>query len=228
VKILFLTSSMGGGGAERVAALLANAWTAHGHDITLMPTFSARGECVYRLAERVELEFLSDHCKAGANRLARLKILRRFIGALRPHVIVSFLPHVNIGALIAARGTGIPVVACERTYPPRLMPPLPLSYRILRRLTYPWAAALVAQTEATAKWLRRRARRAKTVVISNPIALPMVDADPVIPPAALLKSGDRVILWVGRMDAAKRPDIMVDAFARLAGAAKRMEARHAG
>lgn len=220
MKILFLTSSMGGGGAERVAALLANAWATHGHDVTLMPTFSARGECVYQLAEKVELEFLSDHCKPRASRLMRLKILRRFIGALRPHVIVSFLPHVNIGALIAARGTGIPVVACERTYPPRLMPPLPLSYRILRRLTYPWAAALVAQTEATAKWLRRRARRAKTVVISNPISLPMVDADPVIPPAALLKSGDRVILWVGRMDAAKRPDIMVDAFARLAGAAK--------
>lgn len=217
MKILFLTSSMGGGGAERVAALLANAWAAQGHGVTLMPTFSARGECVYRLAETVQLEFLSDHCETGAGRLTRLKTLRRFIGALQPHVIVSFLPHVNIGALIAAKDTGIPVIACERTYPPRLMPPLPLSYRFLRRLTYPWAAAPVAQTEATADWLRRRAPRAKTVVISNPIALPMVDADPVISPSALLKSGDRVILWVGRMDAAKRPDVMIDAFASLAG-----------
>lgn len=209
---------MQGGGAERVAALLANAWAANGHQVTLMPTFSARGDCVYRLAETVQLEFLSDHCEAGAGRLTRLKTLRRFIRTLRPHVIVSFLPHVNIAALLAARGTGIPVIACERTYPPLLQPPLPMPYRILRRLTYPWAAALVSQTQATADWLRRRAARTRIVVIANPVVLPMADGEPVIDLGTLLRPDDRLFLWVGRMDAAKRPQLMIDAFVEIAGA----------
>jgi glycosyltransferase involved in cell wall biosynthesis len=219
MKILFLTSSMQGGGAERVAALLANAWATIGHQVTLMPTFSARGDCVYRLAETVQLEFLSDHCEAGAGRLARLKTLRRFIRTLRPHVIVSFLPHVNIAALLAARGTGIPVIVCERTYPPLLQPPLPMSYRILRRLTYPWAAALVSQTQATGEWLRRRAPRTKIAVIANPVVLPMNDSEPVIYPGTSLRPNDRLLLWVGRMDAAKRPQLIIDAFVEIAASA---------
>lgn len=207
---------MQGGGAERIAALLANSWAAAGHEVKLMPTFSARGDCVYRLAETVQLEFLSDHCEAGAGRLTRLNMLRRFIKRLRPHVIVSFLPHVNVAALLAALGTGIPILACERTYPPLLQPPLPLSYRILRRLTYPRAAALVAQTRATADWLRRRAARTRIATIANPILLPMTDSEPVIRPDALLGPDDRLLLWVGRMDEAKRPGVMIDAFIAVA------------
>ena len=135
---------MQGGGAERVAALLANAWSTRGHDVTLMPTFSARGNCVYPLSPSVHLDFLSDHGRPSAGRFARLLMLRRFIMRARPDVIVSFLPHVNVAALLATLGTDVPVIACERTYPPLLAPPLPLSYRLLRRLTYPVAAALLA------------------------------------------------------------------------------------
>ena len=60
-RILFLVSSMQGGGAERVAALLCNAWAEAGHEVALMPTFSGRGECIYSLDSRVRLEFLADH-----------------------------------------------------------------------------------------------------------------------------------------------------------------------
>lgn len=208
---------MQGGGAERVAALLANAWSTRGHDVTLMPTFSARGNCVYPLSPSVHLDFLSDHGRPSAGRFARLLMLRRFIMRARPDVIVSFLPHVNVAALLATLGTDVPVIACERTYPPLLAPPLPLSYRLLRRLTYPVAAALLAQTQATAEWLRQRAPRTKVWVIANPILLPMTDAEPLIQPASLANASDRVIIWVGRLDHAKRPEIAIEAFARLIG-----------
>ena len=39
-NILFLVSSMEGGGAERVAAILCNHWSECGFKVTLMPTFS--------------------------------------------------------------------------------------------------------------------------------------------------------------------------------------------
>ncbi|AMG74734.1 glycosyltransferase [Sphingopyxis granuli] len=217
MKILFLTSSMEGGGAERVAALLANAWDAKGHDVTLMPTFSGRGECVYPLSAGVHLEFLSDAVGENAGKITRLRALRAIIKAANPDVILSFMSHVNVAALLAAGGTGIPVIACERTYPPGLSPPLPLSYRLLRRLTYPFAAALVAQTRATADWMRARAPRTEIAILPNPVILPMKDTDPAIPIADHLETPDRLVLWVGRMDDAKRPSVMVDAFAAAAG-----------
>jgi len=207
---------MQGGGAERVAALLANAWTARGHDVTLMPTFSARGECVYPLSEAVQLDFLSDHCEPAAGRLSRLMMLRRFIRSFGPDVIVSFLPHVNVAAILSAIGTRVPVIACERTFPPLFAPPLPPSYRLLRRLLYPYAAALIAQTQATADWLKRRSPRTRTAIIANPVLLPIPDAEPVVPTTSLVDTCTRVLLWVGRMDSAKRPELAIDAFASLA------------
>ena len=59
-SVLVFVSSMQGGGAERVAALLANEWAAGGHRVCIVPTFSGRGECDYELAPGVELLFLAD------------------------------------------------------------------------------------------------------------------------------------------------------------------------
>lgn len=211
MKILFLVSSMQGGGAERVAALLANAWSARGHSVTLMPTFSARGECVYPLAKLVNLDFLSDRCPPAAGRLTRLRMLRRFIKGFRPDVIVSFLPHVNCTAVIAAAGLGIPVVACERTYPPLMEPPLPLMYRIGRRATYPLAAALIGQTEASAEWLRGLAGRALVAAIANPVVNPLPSKPPVQNPDDFVPAGRKLILWAGRLEESKRAALLIEA-----------------
>ena len=54
--IFLVVSAMEDGGAERVAALLCNYWVAQGYEVTLMPTFSGRGDCVYPLDDRVYLE----------------------------------------------------------------------------------------------------------------------------------------------------------------------------
>lgn len=216
MKILFLLSSMEAGGAERVAALLASAWADRGDEVILMPTFSGRGICAYPLSPSVQLHFLSDMAGPNPSKLIRLKALRRFIKSARPDVILSFLPHVNSAAVAAAAGLGIPLIACERTYPPLLEPPLPLFYRIARRLTYPFATALVGQTETTAKWLRARAGRALVATIPNPVVRPLPSNPPALNPDELVEPGRKLVLWVGRFEESKRADVLIDAFARTA------------
>ncbi|USI78696.1 glycosyltransferase family 4 protein [Sphingopyxis sp. USTB-05] len=217
MKILFLVSSMQGGGAERVAALLANAWAEHGHNVTLMPTFSARGECVYSLNAAVHLDFLSDHCEPGAGRLARLTMLRRFIRSFNPDVIVSFLPHVNVAAILAAWGSSIPVIACERIYPPVYEHLLPRAYRALRKLLYPVAAALVGQTEPASEWLRERGGKAIIATIPNPVLLPLPKTEPYLSPDLLVPPDSRLLLWVGRLDDQKRPELLIEAVKLMGG-----------
>jgi hypothetical protein len=60
MKIMLVVSSMGSGGAERVAASLVNAWAQRGDTVTLVITYSGRGACFYPLAETVRCIFLAD------------------------------------------------------------------------------------------------------------------------------------------------------------------------
>lgn len=209
---------MEGGGAERVAALLANGWANKGNNVILMPTFSARGECAYPLDHSVRLTFLADLCTPAAGRWQRLMMLRKFIKNFRPDVVISFLPHVNVAAILAAIGLPSRVIACERTYPPALQLQIPSFYNMLRWLVYPFASALVAQTEATAKWLRLRSGRALVTAIPNPVVLPLPSQSPIIDPKQLIKTGRKMILWAGRFDAPKRANLMIDAFKAIAHA----------
>jgi glycosyltransferase involved in cell wall biosynthesis len=209
---------MGAGGAERVAALLCRQWIAQGHDVTLMPTYSRRGTCVYTLDDRVSLEFLADRFGGAREHpptvLRRLSVLRQAVRELRPDVIVSFLTNVNIAALVATIGLGVPVVVSERNFPPRQK--MSTFLRVLRRASYWRAAAVVAQTGGIADWLRRYCPGAKTVVIPNPVVVPIQKSESPLVPEQHLARGRRMILAVGRLVPAKGFDRLIEAFARIA------------
>lgn len=216
LKILFLTSSMGGGGAERVAALLSNAWAGQGHQVELVPTYSMESECVYTLDDKVRLTFLFDLIKGQKGRGARLGVLRSLIRSSAPDVVVSFLTNVNCAAILASRGLGVPVIACERNYPPAAERTLPVSYRILCRLLYRFATALTGQTEPASDWLRRYAGRAIVATIPNPVSLPLRITEPVRRPDSLVADDQKLLLWAGRLEDQKRPELAIKAFARIA------------
>ncbi|MBD3756373.1 MAG: glycosyltransferase, partial [Gammaproteobacteria bacterium] len=111
-RILFFVSSMQGGGAERVAAILCNRWVENGHEVTLVPTFSERGTCIYPLDKRVRLIFLADRVsttrKTAWTMARRLWAMRRLVSETGAEVVLSFLPHVNVATLLATRGLGVP------------------------------------------------------------------------------------------------------------------------
>lgn len=213
MKILVLLSSLGAGGAERVACTLANAWSSRSDQVTLMPTFSGRGECFYQLSPDVRLVYLADlvssRVRTFINRIARLRALRRFIAAERPDVIVSFLPDVNVAAVVASAGLGVPVVVCERT--DQFVMPISRLLRLACRFTYPLADALMVQTLAVATkyassgWDLRRVR-----VIPNPIPRQMLDL------RHYVSVGGRTrLIAVGRLDEGKQFGMLINVFASL-------------
>ncbi|MEY3788331.1 MAG: hypothetical protein RIQ94_619 [Pseudomonadota bacterium] len=214
MKILILTSSLGSGGAERVASTLANAWVTRDDQVTLMPTFSGRGECFYDLSPAVRLIYLADlvasQNKTLTNQIKRLYALRKFIKTEHPDVIVSFLSNVNVAAIVASLGLGIPVIICERTDP--FVRSTPLNLQFACRFTYPFATVLMVQTQAVATkyavsgWSLKRLR-----VIANPVSEQML----------AIQRGVNVIatkrlLSVGRLDEGKQFDVLINVFTKLA------------
>jgi GalNAc-alpha-(1->4)-GalNAc-alpha-(1->3)-diNAcBac-PP-undecaprenol alpha-1,4-N-acetyl-D-galactosaminyltransferase len=213
MKVLLLVSSMGSGGAERVAATLANAWTTRGYQVTLMPTFSGRGDCFYTLLPKVRLIYLADliynKSRNLFNQLVRLNKLRRFMADERPDVIVSFLSNVNVAAVIASAGLDLPIIICERV-DPFVMP----SSRLLKLaccLTYPYANALMVQTQSVANKYALNGWMGRLIpVIPNPVPEHLLSVQ------STLVNKNKRLLSIGRFDEQKQFDVLIKVFATIA------------
>ncbi len=217
-KILFLVGSMKVGGAERVAANLANAWNERGDQVTVVITYSGGGECFYDLGSGVVLRYLADaagrRSRGVRSYVERAIALRRMIRSEQADVVVSFLPNVNVAALLAARRLNVPVIVCEHTYPPLL--PVGAVWGRLRRWTYPLAKRVTMLTAEGLEWLESEIPKARGVVMPNPIPYPLPMADPRLVPDSLLLSGRKLLLAVGRLSEEKGVDRLLDAFSIVA------------
>jgi GalNAc-alpha-(1->4)-GalNAc-alpha-(1->3)-diNAcBac-PP-undecaprenol alpha-1,4-N-acetyl-D-galactosaminyltransferase len=212
VRIAFVIPSLGAGGAERVVSLLANDWSANGHEITLVtfdapdtaPFFSLHpGIALRGLSAPAEPRGLLGKLSTNAARASRLRsALREFA----PDAVVAFMTEANVIALWASQGLGVPVVVSERNQPDR--PGLGTAHRLARRLAYRKARAIVVQTDSIAAWAKARFR-VPVHVIPNPVRL---DAG-----EARREEGDvRWLISLGRLTHQKGFDVLIKSFAALA------------
>lgn len=198
-----------------MAVTLCRAWVERGDDVILVPTFSGGGKPFYVLDERVKLRYLSDEVGPvlGINKhyVRRLKALRKMIRDQQPDVVVSFLPNVNIAAIIATAFTGIPCVVSERSDPTARA--IPWIWRRACQFMYRFADCVAVQTQAVAERIGELYGGLKRVaVVPNPLPQTLVSW----PVASLKTGGPRVLLSLGRLASGKRVDLVVSAFAALA------------
>lgn len=210
MRIFLLTSSLEAGGAERVATTLCNFWAARGDEVSLIATYSGGGKPFYEVSSAVELVYLATAAKASANKLwgygKRLKYLRKLIATRKPDVIISFLPNVNVAAVLARGLLSVPLIICERS-DPSSRPVSPFWHHACR-FTYRFADMLTVQTAAVAQKVADVYPGVRTIrSIPNPV------------PAQLGKlirapQGDRKkLLSLGRLSAEKQVDRVISAFA---------------
>lgn len=214
-NILLLVSSMTGGGAERVAALLANHWVEAGNRVTLLSTYSVPTQSAYVLDARITERRLNQtgaYTRVGTQ-LQRLRSLRRIIKELQPDNVVSFLTNVNVAAILAGWGTGVATLVSERIHPAQF--PVAYGLATFRKFSYPHAARVVVQTEVTRQWFADHVAAATTEIIPNPVSWPLDSTEPIVIPGSLLADDDKLLLAVGRLDVQKGFKDLLAAFASL-------------
>ncbi|MGH8321206.1 MAG: glycosyltransferase family 4 protein [Gammaproteobacteria bacterium] len=219
MRLALVIGSLGGGGAERVMTLLANAWVRRGVAVTLI-TVDDAGADAYPVDPRVDRVGLGMQCDSTiwrqklTNNWRRIRALRAALRGYRPDGIISFLPPNNVLSVIAARPLKIPVVVSERISPEDNRPPP--AWRTLRWLIYRHARAITVQTERGAAWLARRYPWTPVRVIPNPVDVGDHSLDTVAMRVTNACLDRHVVLGIGRLCAQKGFDLLLQAFASVA------------
>jgi len=213
MRITLIIHAINGGGAERVMTNLAAYWAQAGKSVHVICMDDGKNPPFYPQHPSVGREHLgllrnSNNLWQSAVRTPpRLLAIRRAIRRSKPSIIVSFIDKMNILTLLSTAGLGIPILACEHTYPKGRS--IGKAWEFLRLVTYPRAAAVVTLTESGLRCFSGSIQN-RGAVIPNPVTVP-----PGYRGCALTKAArtDKTLIALGRISRVKGFDLLVTAFA---------------
>lgn len=219
LKLTFVISSLSSGGAEHVMSIMANYWAKKNWNITIITLDSPKSD-FYELhpnIKRIALGLMSDSSNsliAIKNNVSRLIRLRREIKSSKPDIVISFMDRMNIMTLLATRGLGLKVAISERTDP--AYHDCGRIWSLLRNLTYPWADAIVVQSNKVRQWIEGIVKNGATFVIPNPICNVngKINIDQSYITTLRNTESKRTIVAMGRLSAEKGFDLLLNAFAK--------------
>ena len=206
MKIIYLTASLGSGGAERVVSLLANKMVEQGHQVEIICL--KFNDIYYQTDSRIKVTLAMRQTN---NRLTELFWLRKYLKKQKPDVVIPFTEGVYCFTILSLLGTGIPIVASERLDPAAMSP----TRKVLKRLLLPYADWLVVQTQSIKEYFPKSIQK-KTSIIYNPVNDEVFHQ---IENGELkIENEGRLnrIISVGRLYPQKNQEMMIRAFSKVA------------
>lgn len=208
-KIVFYLGSLGRGGTERVVVNLAEYLIQEGYQVTIATKEKVQEE--YPVPEGVT-RILPDITGKEISRsrtvnfCRRIKKLRNVWKQEEADLIVSFIRKNNYMAILSSMGMHTPVLVAVRSAAFREYPGI---NKKIANLLFPFAEGIIVQTPDAREYFNDRVRK-KTVILPNSL-----HPDFICP----LYEGKResIIVSVGRLDTNKNQQMLVRAFAQIAG-----------
>ena len=219
-SICLFIGTLKAGGAERVTVWLASELHRQGHDVVVL-THSAPETDFFTLPDGIKRETVgfSEGRDSLPGKLLinirRCMAVRKVLRRHRVTAMLALMPHESVMAVVAAFGLRTRVVVSERNAPWRRQQDR--IWTTLRRVVYRFSDAQVAQTQPIADWLRKETGSRSVAIIPNAVQLSLPSGPPVIKPQQFLRPGRKLLLAVGTKPYQKGFDLLISAFARIAG-----------
>ena len=200
-NILFITSSLGFGGAAKILIFLAESLAKRGYRVGIVNLHNTQAKKSYKRSVSEQIEIFDSQGNGNVATIGEIKAAAKKIGA---DVIVGFTAYPNMYAKIVGTLLGIPSIMSERGDPTRTAgksAKARLAYFLVNR-----SRGGVFQTEG-AKALYGRGLQKRGKVIANPI---FISGE--LPDVAY-EAREKNVVSVGRLDNfQKRYDVMLKAF----------------
>lgn len=169
MKIFIVCNKLGGGGAERVAALLATGFSQKGHEIYMITNLFEKRD--YSVANQVTLLQLFPKT---SNRYRKwscaVPLLRKYIQTYSPDVIIGIMGACALVGRLAAIGKKIPVIMTEHNAFERPeYVPFSFTQKIFKFYLNRLYDCVTVLTEADKKVIGSRLKR--VYVMPNPLAI---------------------------------------------------------
>lgn len=191
MKIDFIISSLGGGGAQRVAAIMLNSLSQnHKYDVSLLTLFDR--EKKYKLNKSVnvvnikQIKYIPGHTIRSIISLSRYYINK----SNRPDVIVSFITLTNLITIIVAKIFRIKIIAQEHNSHLRFMEGRKLLTDITKKYLYKKADVLTVLTTFDVAFYKNYG--VNVLVMPNPCSFKPIQN--------ISSPREKVILAIGSLD----------------------------
>lgn len=205
MKILFITNSLGFGGAEKMLTFVANSLAQRGHNVGIanlnaVPSYVN----THRRAVDDAISVYTLEREGQVSNKANFKFILKIAKAQKPDIIIGFTEYPNLYAKMAGAVLGIPSIMSERGDPARTAVTTLKNKLVIELINR--SKGGVFQTEG-AKNFYGRGLQKRGKVIPNPIFI----NDEI--PSVNYAEREKTVVSVGRLDnEQKRYDVMLDAF----------------
>lgn len=167
-KICLVLPTLTGGGMERVISELANYFSSLGHEIHIICLVNHIP--FYKINDNISLYQPKAVIGAKRNLIYWVKILfflRSTILKINPDTVLSIPQGYSNLTIFALLYSNIPVYVSERNSPNK---PVSFKSRVLRKIFYPLATGIIAQTQFAKDKLKKSGiKNDNIIVIPNPL-----------------------------------------------------------
>lgn len=204
--LCFVTSSLQGGGAQRVLVNIANRFARDGWRTHLICFVAKNNPPIYSVDSSIQLHYLPRGYTIKDRILPPcVKMLQALVAEISPDVLIPFLMPATAYTFIVARNLKIKIIVSERNDPMRT--PTDPYWRKQRDYIITHADGCVFQTQSACDYFKGN-MLSKYAIIRNPVDLSVARSD-------IVKAKERTkrIVCIGKYEPQKNLEFLLEVFA---------------